>query len=94
MGGDAIAITVPGVRAKIVQIGNSQGVRIPRPLLDQAELGADVLLSVSGRAIVITPASAPRSGWAEAFQAMGVAGDDALLDEGTPTEFDETSWRW
>jgi hypothetical protein len=47
-----------------------------------------------GRAIVITPATAPRDGWADAFRRMAEAGDDALLDETPPTDFDRDQWRW
>ena len=36
----------------------------------------------------------PRAGWAEAFRAMAEAGDDKLLDEPTPTKFDEEEWEW
>ena len=82
------------MRAKIVRIGNSQGVRIPKPLLEQAALGTDVELTVAGRTIVIAPALPPRAGWPEAFAAMAASGDDALLDEPTPTAFDEASWHW
>lgn len=82
------------MRAKIVRIGNSQGVRIPKPLLEQASLGTDVELTVTGRTIVIAPAAAPRADWPAAFAAMTASGDDALLDEPIPTAFDEASWHW
>lgn len=35
-----------------------------------------------------------RSGWSDAFKAMAEAGDDKLLDPGTPTTFDEEEWEW
>jgi antitoxin MazE len=82
------------MRAKIVRIGNSQGVRIPKPLLEQAALGTDVELTVADRTIVIARAAPPRAGWSAAFAAMADAGDDALLDEPIPTAFDEASWHW
>ena len=82
------------MKARIVRIGNSRGVRIPKPLLEQAGLGEEVELRVEGAAIVIERAGRPRAGWAEAFRAMRAAGDDTLLDEPTPTRFDEEEWEW
>lgn len=82
------------MRAKIVRIGESQGVRIPKALLEQAALGTDVELTVAGRTVVIAPAAAPRAGWPAAFAAMAATGDDALLDKPIPTAFDEASWHW
>lgn len=82
------------MKARIVRIGNSQGIRIPKPLLEQAGLGEEVELHVEGGRLVIEPARRPRAGWAEAFAAMHEAGDDALLDEPTPTAFDRDEWTW
>jgi antitoxin MazE len=36
----------------------------------------------------------PREGWEEQFRAMAERGDDRLLDEPTPTKWDETEWEW
>lgn len=57
--------------AKIVSIGNSKGVRIPKALFRQAELDPSrpVKLKVLKRAIVIEQGAAPRAGWAEALRA-------------------------
>ena len=82
------------VKARIVRIGNSQGVRIPKPLLEEAQLGDEVELRAEAGRIVIERADAPRAGWAEAFAAMASAGDDALLELPTATVFDETEWSW
>jgi antitoxin MazE len=79
-----------------VQIGNSRGVRIPKLLLDQADLGEDVELALEETQIVIRRAHNVREGWEEAFRAMAQAGDDVLLDEDTlaPTDWDEAEWVW
>jgi antitoxin MazE len=82
------------MKARIVRIGNSQGIRIPKPLLEQAGLGEEVELHVEGSRLVIESARRPRAGWADAFAAMHAAGDDALLDEPTPTSFDQDEWVW
>lgn len=82
------------VKTRIVRIGNSQGVRIPKPLLDQAGLPAEVELDVQGGTIVIRAANRARQGWDAAFEAMAAAGDDALLDEPTPTAWEAAEWEW
>lgn len=82
------------MKTRIVRIGNSQGVRLPRPLLEQAGLGEDVVLRASPGRIVIEAARAPRAGWADAAKAMHAAGDDALLDAPTVTRFDIEDWEW
>jgi antitoxin component of MazEF toxin-antitoxin module len=37
---------------------NSQGIRIPKPLLEQAGLGDEVELTLAGRSLIVTRASA------------------------------------
>ena len=86
-----------GYRTKLVKIGNSQGVRIPKTILEQAgmEEDGDVEVVVSEeRLLVIQPVNKPRRGWEEAFAEMAAAGDDDLLDEPIPTRFDEQEWDW
>jgi antitoxin MazE len=87
-------ITEAKMKARIVRIGNSRGIRIPKPLLDQADLGDEVELTVVGHTIVIAPATTAREGWGDAFRRLAAVGDDALLDELQPTEFDREAWRW
>ena len=82
------------MKTKIVRIGNSRGVRIPKPLLEQAGLENEVLLRVVEEGIVIEAADQPRVGWDEAARALRERGEDGLLDEVVPTDFDETEWAW
>lgn len=83
------------MKARIVRIGNSQGIRIPKPLLEQSGLGEEVELEVRPDEIVIRAASRARAGWDEAFQAMAHSGDDQLLDaEAPPSEWDDREWTW
>ncbi len=79
-------------RARLVRIGNSRGVRLPKPLIEQAGLSDEVELDVREGAIVIRPADGPRSGWAEAAADLAAGGSE-LLDAPTPTAFD-TEWTW
>ena len=84
------------MRARIIRIGNSQGVRIPKALLEESGLSGDVNMTVRDGALVISPAGSPRQGWDDAFRRMAAHGDDALLDAepAFPTAFDEESWEW
>jgi len=82
------------MKARIVRIGNSQGIRIPKPLIEQTGLGDEVEIVVRGNALLISPAMRPRAGWAEAFRAMATHGDDKLLDEARPTHWDKDEWQW
>lgn len=82
------------MKTKIVRIGNSRGVRIPKPLLEQAGLVEDVELEVVQEGIMIRGAERPRSGWAEAAELVRERREDGLLDEPVATAFDETEWVW
>ena len=81
------------MKAKIVRIGNSRGVRLPKPLIEEAGLGEEVELRVRNGAIVIAPAAGPRAGWAEAARLLRERQEDALEDTG-PTRFDREEWKW
>ena len=84
------------MKTRIVAIGNSQGIRIPKPLLEQTGLSGEVEISAEGNALVIRPTKKPRAGWAAAFQKMAERGDDALLDEvaASLSDWDEDEWEW
>jgi antitoxin MazE len=82
------------VKTRIVRIGNSQGIRIPKLLLEQAKLPEVVELQVEGSTLVITAACHPRAGWADAFAEMHRRGDDMLIDTPAPTAFEDTEWKW
>jgi len=81
-------------KTRIVRIGNSRGIRVPKVLLDEAGLPEEVELRAEPGRLVVSAAARPRAGWAAKARAMHQRGDDLLLDPGTPTEFDETAWRW
>jgi antitoxin MazE len=87
------------VRTRLVRIGNSQGIRIPKVLLDQVGLGGEVELEAQDRQLVVRPASPvgrARAGWEEQFRAMAGRGDDRLLDEdgSGSSRFDADEWEW
>lgn len=81
------------MKASIIQIGNSQGIRIPKPILNQCGLAGDVELEVHDHALVIKPISSPRRGWAKAFKTMAENGDDRL-QQWPENRWDEEEWEW
>lgn len=79
---------------RIVRIGNSRGIRIPKALLEQADLPEQVELQAEPGRLVVTAARSPREGWAEAARRMHAAGDDVLLDPPQSSTFDDEEWEW
>ncbi|NJD19981.1 MAG: AbrB/MazE/SpoVT family DNA-binding domain-containing protein [Gemmatimonadetes bacterium] len=82
------------MRTKIIRIGNSRGVRIPKPLLEEAGLEDEVDLRVTDAGIVIEKAGQPRTDWAEAAKALRDSAEAGLLDEPLPTAFDDSDRDW
>ena len=85
-----------GTKTRIVKIGNSQGIRIPKPLLDQADIGEEVELEVHDGQLIVRRAREPRYGWDDHFAKMAAKGDDRLLDEEsiTTSSWDTEEWKW
>ena len=79
------------MRARLVQIGNSRGLRLAKPLLEEAGLTDEVDIRAEAGALIITPVSAPRAGWAEAAAKYGPA---KLIDAPSNTQFDDDEWTW
>jgi antitoxin MazE len=84
------------MKTRIVRIGNSRGVRLPKLLIEQTGLSDEVTIEAEGNRLVISAARRARAGWAQAFRAMGAAGDDRLLDADTLTrsDWDRREWQW
>ena len=80
--------------ATIRRMGNSQGILIPKPLLQQLGLVDQAEMLIEGETLVLRrPKDTPRSGWAEASRRLAESGDDAM----TLPEFsneDDSGWVW
>ena len=84
------------VHVSIRQIGNSQGVVIPKPILAQlgldSKVGAEMTIE-DGALVLRGPASSARTGWTEAGRRIAEAGDDELvLGEFGNAEDSELVW--
>jgi len=83
------------MKTTLVAIGNSRGVRIPKPFIEQCAFGTEAFMTVEQGAVVIRPARKSRSGWGEAFQKMAEQKDDILIDETmSASKWDASEWEW
>jgi antitoxin MazE len=82
------------VVVNVVRIGNSRGIRIPKPILDQCDIGSQVSLEIEDGRIVLTPVEdQPRKGWDEQFKRMHEHQDDTLLIDDA-IGLDAEDWEW
>jgi antitoxin MazE len=82
------------MKAHLVRIGNSRGIRLPKTLLQESQLEDEVELQAEPGRILISKTAKPRTGWAEAAQRMRERDEDRLLDQPTSTRFDKEEWTW
>ena len=82
------------MKTRLVPMGNSRGVRLPKPLIQQAGLTDEVELEVRGNTILIVARKGTRTGWAEAAQKLRKEDGDRLLEAPTSTRFDDEEWVW
>ena len=83
------------MKTKLVQIGNSKGVRIPKPLIEQSGLSEDIELILKDNEIILRSANGPRKDWEQAFKKMAEQGDDQLMHPEIAefhNNWDETEW--
>ena len=81
------------MKASIIKIGNSHGVRIPKPILDQCGFGQEVELEVHNRELIIRTSKHPRKNWGNSFKKMAANNDDHLI-ETVSTDWENGEWEW
>ena len=82
------------MKSQIIQIGNSQGIRLPKMLLEESGIAGEVELEIHEDGILIRNAKKPRDGWDESFKAMAENEDDELSDGNFQTAFEKKEWQW
>lgn len=82
------------MKTSIIKIGNSQGIRIPKPILDQCGFDKEVVLEVINQELILKAPKMARKGWEASFRKMAENGDDQLFDSPISTEWDEAEWEW
>ena len=81
------------MKAQIIRIGNSQGVRIPKTLLEDGKLSGEVELELHEDGILIRSLQKPRANWDTRFKAIADTDDDQPAAFAT-TEFEKKEWQW
>lgn len=81
------------MKASIIKIGNSHGVRIPKPILDQCGFEKEVELEVVNQELRVKASKKPRKNWETSFKKMAANKDDKLT-EAPPTAWEDEEWEW
>ncbi len=87
--------------AHLIKIGNSQGIRIPQPLIKQANLqDQEIEIHVVDNGLLITPIKKTRHGWKEEFKSISAAQIEQDFNE-THSNLDHSAelatgeaWEW
>ncbi|MEA1950438.1 MAG: AbrB/MazE/SpoVT family DNA-binding domain-containing protein [Planctomycetota bacterium] len=80
------------MQANLIKIGNSQGVRLPKAIVEQAGLDDKLDIEVSGKSVIIRSAKRPRENWNLAAEACHRLGEDRLDDWDVATGDFEDEW--
>ena len=81
------------MKAQIIRIGNSQGIRIPKALIEDGKLSGEVELELHEEGLLIRSLQKPRADWDARFKGAADADDDQSISE-TRTAFENKEWQW
>lgn len=80
------------MKTKLIKVGNSQGIRIPKALVEAAGLESEVTIELVGDSLIVRRSAYPRAGWAESIDALG---PDDLDESDLPVnDWDDEEWEW
>ena len=82
------------MKAALIAIGNSRGIRIPASVIKDCKFGDTLEMRVEAGKLVLEAARTTRAGWDDAFARMTAAGDDTPLLADDGNTFDDTEWTW
>jgi antitoxin MazE len=81
------------MKAQIIKIGNSHGIRIPKAVLEETRMSGEVEIEVTAEGILIRNIKKPRSDWDAAFKSLNEGDDDLPLSRPT-SSFEKKDWQW
>ena len=81
------------MKVQIIQIGNSQGIRIPKAVLEETKLSGEVEMEVTPEGLLIRNIKRPRGDWDVVFKSLADSDDDLALNEAN-TGFSRKEWQW
>lgn len=85
------------MKTKLIRIGNSQGVRIPKPIIEEIGLSEEIEMILKDNQIILRSFEETRKDWDHSFEKIAKEHDDRLLDQKEieqPSQWDETEWTW
>jgi antitoxin MazE len=85
------------MKTKLIRIGNSQGIRIPKPIIEEIGLSEEIEMILRDNQIILRSSEKTRKGWDHAFNKMAQENVDQLLDKEEierPSQWDKTEWTW
>lgn len=82
------------MRVQLTRIGNSRGIRIPKPLIEECGLEDEIELRATPQGLVISPLRRPRAGWHQAFAKDATNDNELFLRNVPPNRFDREEWKW
>ena len=79
---------------QLIQIGNSMGVRIPKPIIQQAGLDSgELTMHLVEEGLLLTVAKPKRAGWEETAKMQTILNKEELPFKGG-NDFDKEDWKW
>ncbi len=81
------------MNSKIVPIGTSKGIRIPKYLIDKYKFSGEVYIEDTEEGILIKPLKKVRDGWDNAFLKVANSKMDVNIDL-PQSDWDEDEWEW
>lgn len=86
------------MKTHIIKIGNSKGIRIPKPVLEQCGLTDEIQMKISDEMLILSPIKKQREGWEKEFEksTKKKEKDDKVLKEfeNSSHEWDDEEWKW
>jgi len=84
------------MKTSVVKIGNSRGIQIPKPILEQCQFKEEVELEIDNDKLIVRATNQSRKNWAKAFETMAdKEGDSVHFDyETMPNDWDHSEWEW
>lgn len=83
------------MQTKVIEIGNSRGIRIPNNILKSLNIVdvVDLIVDDNKCEIILKPVKKSRDNWAEVFKKMNQNGDDHLIIDDS-IDLDSDQWEW
>ncbi len=81
---------------KLIKIGSSRGVRLPKKLIEKFNFGDELEMEIKKDGLLLKKSANPRLGWYQNIQQELKNEDftEDLIPGSFKNEFDESDWQW